>query len=298
MSLAQKLKPKVLLEIKLTPTRQKQVEHYIANEDRNHAVLITGNSGCGKTTIAGAISNSLEIPEANVNVYNSSDFRGIDFIRTLILESPMLPLYGDTKAYILDECHKLTGDAQEAMLKLLEEVPSHVYLFLVTTNPEKLKVTLKRRCFNIDMPNATVQDITGYLNTITSIHKIDASEEMIKKIAAKAEGAYGIALKQLEQVMGNSDEDLLELSEKESLPIDLARGLISSKGWKTISEILKNLKGADPEGTRRLVLNYATTVLLNTGSTISYNVVAVFSEPVYDSGFAGLCRACYRVSKK
>ena len=61
---------------------------------------------------------------------NTADFRGIDTIRDLIKSSQFKPIKGDVKVWIVDECHKLTNDAQNALLKILEDTPQHIYFIL------------------------------------------------------------------------------------------------------------------------------------------------------------------------
>lgn len=112
--------------------------------DYPHAFLFHGPTGCGKTTLARIVAKMLKCDKPEE--YNMANLRGIDAVRTLVEECVYLPLTGHNRVYILDEIHRQTKDAQNALLKLLEDPPEHVYFILGTTDPEQLIATLRGRC--------------------------------------------------------------------------------------------------------------------------------------------------------
>ena len=95
-----------------------------------HAFLLHGPTGCGKTTIGRIIASSLGCKDSDFTEVDSADFRGIDTIREIRKSSQFMPTHGDVRVWLIDECHKMTNDAQNALLKILEDTPTHIYFVL------------------------------------------------------------------------------------------------------------------------------------------------------------------------
>ena len=110
-------------------------------------LLFFGKSGCGKTTLARLFAKEVGCSDCNIIEVDVSDNRGIDAVREIKRGARYKPIIGgEKKAYILDEFQGATMDAQQAMLKVLEEPPSHAFFLLCTTAPEKLLETIRNRC--------------------------------------------------------------------------------------------------------------------------------------------------------
>lgn len=280
---------------------------------RTHSLLFIGPSGCGKTTLARIAATELKAydPEqkaANNPDYtelNAADFKGIEMVRGIRRQMHLRPLKSPCRVWLLDECHKLTTDAQEALLKCLEEPPEHVYFLLATTEPEKLKVTLKRRCSSFAVLPISESESVVLMHEVLSAEadytktKSNISEEVLEQIAVEADGSPGIALILLDKVLGLSKNEQLALvkrhAETQNEAIQLCRLLMHTKpSWNAVSGLARGLRGEDPERVRRAVLGYATSVLLNpTPHPRAYVVLDSFMEPLYNSGFPGLVHACY-----
>lgn len=280
---------------------------------RAHSLLFTGQSGCGKTTLARIVAAGLGAFDGNPNEcpdyteLNASDFRGVDMVRSIRKQMHLCPVKGSCRVWLLDEVHKLTGDAQEALLKCLEEPPSHVYFILATTEPEKLKVTLKRRCtpFEVGPVDEMVllklmkRVIRSEADSVQEEQRPKVSKRVIRQIARDAMGSPGVALMILDKIIGMSMKDQMatarQAAAQQNAAIELCRELMGQRPvWSSVSRTLNGLKQEDPEKLRRAVVGYASSVLLS-GKTYprAYVVLDSFMTPTYDNGFPGLVHACY-----
>jgi len=150
--------------------------------DWPHTWLIVGPPGIGKTTLARLIAKQLECDY--VSELDAGQDRGIDKIRELISRAVHRPLVGKNKAYIIDECQGLTGDAQQALLKITEDTPKHTYFIFCSTDPAKIIKALKERCQQgfIGLQKLTNKEVGIVLKNIIDSEKIELSEK-VKEIA-------------------------------------------------------------------------------------------------------------------
>lgn len=280
----------------------KSLESVLSTDDTPHTYLFKGPSGCGKTTLARIAANVLEIHERDLQEINAADYRGIDSVRELIKHTKLQGVLSNNKGYILDECHQLSKDAQSALLKVLEDTPSHVYFFLATTNASQLLPTLVNRCSTFEVELLDENELDTLLKTTLDELDLDGEEfqAVTDKIIEKSDGCPRRSLVLLDSVVAMDDQkEMLEAIKnseyEEAAIIDLCRALIKRAPWKKVVPILKDIKKGNPESTRRAVLGYTTTVLLNKEDHNAYLVISCFSDNFYDSGFAGLVAACWEV---
>ena len=236
----------------------------------HHVFLLTGPSGCGKTTLARAVAKELGGNELSIHEINSSENRGIDTVREIMEEIRYAPLDGNS-VYILDEIHQQTTASQNAMLKMLEECPSHCYFFLATTNPEKLIEAVKTRCSKVQVKPLDEQTMFGLLRRVAHKEGVQISVDILQKIAAISDGSSRKGLKILGQVLYlSSDEERAEYIAKNTFSdenqdiIELCRALISKKGWDAYADCLEKAKDdvkENPESVKFLIMSYARSVL-------------------------------------
>lgn len=265
-----------------------------------HVFLFHGPTGCGKTTMARILANELKCGKLDYHEIDSADFRGIDTIRELRRQSSFSPLDGDCRVWTIDECHKLTNDAQNALLKLLEDTPKHVYIILCTTDPQKLLATIRGRCNQFQMQLLNDMEMMRLLRGVVKKENESIEKVIYEQIIEDSYGHPRNALQALEKVLLTEESGRLDAAKQASFEksesIELCRLLINPEAsWKKIANILEGLKEQDPESIRRHVLGYMTSVLLKNDNKRAALIIFEFIEPFYNSGFAGLVNACYSI---
>ncbi|MBU0846511.1 AAA family ATPase [Patescibacteria group bacterium] len=271
-----------------------------SDEGIPHCLLFTGPSGCGKTTLARIVRKKIRCSDSDFMEVNAADSRGIDMVRSIQARVGLAPLEGDARVWLIDECHQLTGDAQGAFLKLLEEPPDHVYFMLATTNPQKLRKTIRTRCTEIKVRDLTETELMGLASKITKERTgIELSGVVARKLAEVAEGSARKALVLLQQIIGIKDDmakiNALQNADAKQAAIEIARAIMSGKPWKTVVDIIKNCD-EEPESIRWMILGYFTTVALGGGkpSERAIAVMEEFQDNYFDTKKAGLVMSCYR----
>lgn len=266
-----------------------------------HAFLFIGPTGCGKTTFSRIIKNHLGCSDYDYAEFNVANVRGIDTIREIAMNCQLAPLDGKSRVFLLDEAAKLTNDAQHALLKLLEDPPSHVFFVLATTDPGKLLSTVRNRCIIMQVGKLTKIEIIELLKFVIEKENASLPPEAIQEIARISDGCPRQALVILDSVIDiEDDQKLLEsvqtFTPKESSIIEICRILVDKKQgkkWNLIADILKNLDD-DPETIRVAILNYLNTILLNGGqNTVIAHTMTFFLDSFFNSGKAGLSLALY-----
>lgn len=282
----------------------RSLQDVLSKKSRPHSFLFYGPSGCGKTTLARILATELGCSARDFHEMNSANYRGIDSIRELINKASLRPWEGEVVVYLLDEAHMLTKDAQNAVLKLLEEPPAHCYFALCTTDPEKLLKTIHTRCAQFGVTALGRRHIVDHLKKVYSTEtKLDPAPDLIQAITRASNGSMRAALIILDQVIDIDDIDeaidaVHEAAGSEKLVIDLCRALAKNPEWVEIAKMLSNLQG-EPETTRYAVLGYFNSVALKAKDPWAALVcIKHFSQSFMYSGKAGLTMACWKATEE
>jgi len=272
-------------------------------KDLPHAFLFIGASGCGKTTLARITAHKLGCRGRDLIELNASAFRGIDTAREIVRMSNLMPIGKDStcKVWLLEECHGLSKDAQEALLHLLEDgCPAQSFFILTTTEPEKLKVTLRRRCSEYNVRPVSEERLKKFLISICRREESKVPDNVLDQIVLDSLGSCGVALAVLDKIIGLPPDEMMEAAEKtaqeKSEAIELCRLLFRRARWGEIAKVLRCLQN-DPESVRRQVLQYCASVLINKENAQAYVVMDAFRENFFYTGKPGLIMACFEAIK-
>lgn len=171
-----------------------------------HAYLFTGPRGTGKTSAARILArkvNNIEDSQGdNVDIIeiDAASNNGVDEIRELREKVHIAPNYHDYKVYIIDEVHMLSGAAFNALLKTLEEPPSHVIFVLATTEPHKLPQTIISRTQHFPFRLVPLEELKQHLKAIAKSESINIEEDAIELVAKLGEGSVRDSLSILDQL--------------------------------------------------------------------------------------------------
>jgi DNA polymerase III gamma/tau subunit len=277
----------------------KSLKALLSKDNHPHSYLFYGESGCGKTTLARIVASFVGCTDTDIQEINMSNNRGIDTAREIIERCHLSPMFSQKMIIILDEVHKSTNEFQNAMLKVLEEPPKHVYFILCTTDPNKLIPTVRKRCTPYEIKKLNADETKALLAKIVKDEKIKVSNVILDKITKKVDGCPRDSLVLLEKVK-DLDEDEVDnaiidfSSEKEEI-ISLCRRLLKpDTSWNMLANALSKITD-EPEAVRRAVLGYCSAVLLREANSRAALIIDCFKGHFYDSGRAGLIAACYEV---
>jgi len=302
LSLYHKYRPQRFEEMQGNEDTVSALRGELKKENHAHAFLFSGPTGCGKTTLGRIVARELGCVGSDFREVDSADFRGIDTIREIRTRSQYAPLEGKILVWLIDEAHKLTGDAQNAFLKALEDAPEHVYYILATTEPHRLIDTIRGRCARYSLNPLSDQDMKRLLRRI--LHKEGEQGdkewgEIFDQIIQDSFGYPRNALQILDRVLNVPQESRFEeakrAAERQSEIIELCRTLVNLGPWKKVANILSSLKeqNKDPEAIRRAILGYCQAVLLSKSDMNVAYLMQAMLKPFYDNGWPQLTFSCY-----
>ena len=227
LALYRKYRPSSFNEVVGQEKVIKVISNAIVNNKVSHAYLFSGPRGPGKTTTAKIIAKMVncsnlidgkpcEKCDNCLNILNSSDIveidaasnNGVDEIRELRDKVNLVPTSCKYKVYIIDEVHMLTTQAFNALLKTLEEPPSHVIFILATTEFHKIPLTVASRCQKFQFTKISDQQIVNRLQNISQLENINISEDALYEIARLADGGLRDAINLLDQLTAYKSDSI------------------------------------------------------------------------------------------
>ena len=232
-----KYRPQTIEELDSKEVRDK-LTSILSKDSSFHALLFTGPKGLGKTSAARIVAKAVNCEKINdyskgkkltpiksglkktlepcnkcsacISITNGTNIdileidgasnRGIDEIRDLREKIKLSPANALKKVYIIDEVHMLTTEAFNALLKTLEEPPSHVIFILCTTEPHKVPATIASRCFHVSFKKATAEELARAFLRIAKREKISVEKDALFKISEFSDGSFRDGVKILEEI--------------------------------------------------------------------------------------------------
>ncbi|MHC4157602.1 MAG: DNA polymerase III subunit gamma/tau [Planctomycetota bacterium] len=241
----------------------KTLKNAIKTDKVAHAYLFTGTRGVGKTTMARILAKALNCLDADaptadpcckcescvaINLGEDIDVieidgatnNGVEQVRELRQNVIYMPARARFKIYIIDEVHMLSVPAFNALLKTLEEPPSHVKFIFATTEPNKVIPTIQSRCQRFDFTNINPNLITSQLKSILKQEKIKYQDDLILSLAKMANGSMRDGLSLLDRLISTGIEPLTT---------DLLEQYLGCPNSEKIYNIIAKIGDSDAAGT-------------------------------------------------
>ena len=236
----------------------------------HHAYLFTGTRGVGKTTVArllakslncetgttstpcGQCSSCLEIAEGrsvDVLEVDAASRTKVEDTRDLLDNVQYAPSHSRFKIYLIDEVHMLSNHSFNALLKTLEEPPSHVKFLLATTDPQKLPATVLSRCLQFNLKNMLPDQIVDHLGHVLSEEGITHDVDALSMLARAAEGSMRDALSLTDQAISHGGG---------ALTADNVRQMLGTVSKTKVLDLLDTVIGGDPSSALAAINDIAT----------------------------------------
>lgn len=280
MSFYRKYRPQRFSEIVEQDHVRRTFLNALKRKTLSHAHIFTGTRGTGKTSAARIVARALNCEQlqsdgepcnecgicrdaldgrlVDIIEIDAASNRGIDEIRDLKEKIAFSPSRGRAKIYIIDEVHMLTAPAFNALLKTLEEPPSHAYFILATTEPHRVPETILSRCQRFDFHRIKTDAIAQHLALIAKKEKITAETAALELIARQSSGGMRDALGMLEQLGANGSITAAEVAENLGLARPLAvENFASALLTEKLSEALETIDNLVREGVNLIQFNKA-----------------------------------------
>lgn len=271
-ALYRKYRPQIFEDVVGQEHIERTIKNAIEQDKVSHAYLFTGPRGTGKTTTARLLAKALlcehgPTPEPDgtcddcvmiadgehPDVYelDAASRTGVENVREEIIgRVQFAPTRGRYKIYIIDEVHMLSTAAFNALLKTLEEPPSHVVFILATTDPQKVPETIHSRCQRFDFRRISAESIVSRLGAICVSEDVEFEGEALDLIAHRAEGGMRNALTSLEQLIAFGEG---------KVTMEVAERLLGSIDTNDLAEIVRAIGTRDVAACFRWTAEYVET---------------------------------------
>lgn len=265
------------------------LDRAVANKTSS-AYLLSGPSGTGKTTLARIIAGAYGASGGDVLEVDAASRSGVGDTRELAEFSRYRGLTGGGRAIILDEAHRLSAQAWDALLKPIEEPPSHLVWVLCTTEKKKVPRTIQTRCASFDLGDVSEDELAVLLRRVLQGEGASVTKKVAHALLARAGGSPRQLLTLLPLALGvEPDTALAALDEyvpKEAGLIDLCRLLAKGTSFTAAAKMAKDLglDSSGAEGARRMIVGYFTKAAFGGGrnAETALTILTAFGDPFPD----------------
>lgn len=265
----------------------KSMQALATSPGRPHTYLFTGPAGTGKTTLARVLAKQFGCDPTYITEVDAGSFGDVASIRALVEEMKYAPAVGEAKVVIIDECHVLSKAAWQALLKMTEEPPKHVYWIFCTTVKDKVDKALITRAHAYNLKPVAFDMLKVYAQMICDIEEIALPTGALELISERAEGSVRQMLVNLStcrtaQTLEQVAQLLSTTSEDESDPVFQIARLVAKKSrnwgeYKTLLAKIENFGGA-----RLTLAKYMQKVVLNSDwKTFLFEMEAIEKMPAF-----------------
>jgi DNA polymerase-3 subunit gamma/tau len=273
MNLAEAMRPTKLDEVIGNLHIVRPLRKQLESGTLSQSIMITGQFGSGKTTIAKIIASELD---AEVYEIDCGSDGGVDRMREIVDSAYMSSLFSQNKVFILDEVHGLSKQAQSALLKTLEDAKENTYFILLTTEAKKILPTIRSRCVVYETDAATKEDIgIAVKRVMTKFNLTVENMADFWSVVYQSEGSLRQVYSLMEKLVASADEDgfisseifksVLKSVATDEVDENLPKAFLDRDIKAALETISSVKKEANVVGTTIGVYNYLKSVYIRSG---------------------------------